>query len=69
MDIHPEAEFGKGILMDHGTGIVVGQTARIGNNVSMLQNVTLGGDAQLDSLHITVPCRACDAAPRFDEQS
>ena len=43
MDIHPQAKFGKGILMDHGTGIVVGQTAEIGNNVSILQNVTLGG--------------------------
>ncbi len=43
MDIHPQAKFGKGILMDHGTGIVIGQTAEIGNNVSILQNVTLGG--------------------------
>ena len=45
MDIHPQAKFGKGILMDHGTGIVIGQTAEIGNNVSILQNVTLGGKA------------------------
>lgn len=45
MDIHPQAKFGKGILMDHGTGIVVGQTAVVGNNVSILQNVTLGGEA------------------------
>ena len=44
MDIHPQAKFGKGILMDHGTGIVIGQTAEIGNNVSILQNVTLGGE-------------------------
>lgn len=43
MDIHPQAKFGKGILMDHGNGIVIGQTAAIGNNVSILQNVTLGG--------------------------
>ena len=43
MDIHPQAKFGKGILMDHGNGIVIGQTASIGNNVSILQNVTLGG--------------------------
>lgn len=43
MDIHPQAKMGKGILMDHGTGIVIGQTAEIGNNVSILQNVTLGG--------------------------
>lgn len=48
MDIHPQAKFGKGILMDHGTGIVIGQTAEIGNNVSILQNVTLGGTGKGD---------------------
>lgn len=50
MDIHPQAKFGKGILMDHGTGIVVGQTAVVGNNVSILQNVTLGGEPSHRSL-------------------
>jgi hypothetical protein len=34
---------GKGILLDHGTGVVIGETAVIGNNVSLMQNVTLGG--------------------------
>lgn len=43
VDIHPAATVGKGILIDHGTGIVIGETARIGNDVSILQNVTLGG--------------------------
>lgn len=43
IDIHPAARFGKGIFMDHGTGIVIGETAVIGDNVSMLHNVTLGG--------------------------
>ncbi len=43
MDVHPAATIGSGILIDHGTGIVIGETARIGDNVSILQNVTLGG--------------------------
>jgi serine O-acetyltransferase len=43
MDIHPAARIGRGILIDHATGIVIGETTVIGNDVSMLQNVTLGG--------------------------
>lgn len=43
VDIHPAARIGKGILMDHATGVVVGETAVIGDNVSMLHQVTLGG--------------------------
>jgi serine O-acetyltransferase len=42
-DIHPAAPFGKGLFLDHATGFVVGQTAAIGDNVSMLHGVTLGG--------------------------
>ena len=42
-DIHPAARIGKGIFLDHATGLVVGATAVIGDNVSMLQDVTLGG--------------------------
>ena len=42
-DIHPAARIGKGIFLDHATGLVVGATAAIGDNVSMLQDVTLGG--------------------------
>ncbi len=42
-DIHPAAKIGKGIFLDHATGLVVGATAVIGDNVSILQNVTLGG--------------------------
>ncbi|KAL6990645.1 Diamine acetyltransferase 1 [Sarracenia purpurea var. burkii] len=42
VDIHPGAKIGSGILIDHGTGIVIGETAVIGNNVSILHNVTLG---------------------------
>ncbi|XP_057841916.2 serine acetyltransferase 2 isoform X2 [Cryptomeria japonica] len=43
VDMHPAARIGKGILLDHGTGIVIGETAVIGDRVSMLQGVTLGG--------------------------
>lgn len=43
IDIHPAAKIGKGIFMDHGTGIVIGETAIIGDDVSMLHGVTLGG--------------------------
>lgn len=43
VDIHPGARVGQGILLDHATGLVVGETAVIGNNVSILHNVTLGG--------------------------
>ncbi len=43
VDIHPAARIGKGILIDHGTSVVIGETAVIGNDVSMLHEVTLGG--------------------------
>lgn len=42
-DIHPAARFGKGIFLDHATGFVVGETAIVEDNVSILHNVTLGG--------------------------
>lgn len=42
-DIDPATKMGKGIFLDHATGIVIGRTATIGDNVSILQNVTLGG--------------------------
>lgn len=43
VDIHPAAKIGKGILMDHATSVVIGETAFVGDNVSMLHEVTLGG--------------------------
>ncbi len=43
VDIHPAARFGHGVMLDHGSGLVVGETAVIGNRVSILQCVTLGG--------------------------
>ncbi len=43
VDIHPAATIGSGILVDHATGLVIGETAVVGDNVSMLHEVTLGG--------------------------
>jgi serine O-acetyltransferase len=43
VDIHPAAVIGKGVFVDHGTGIVIGETATVGDDVSMLHGVTLGG--------------------------
>ncbi|KAJ8599746.1 hypothetical protein CTAYLR_003428 [Chrysophaeum taylorii] len=43
VDIHPAAELGGGLLMDHATGIVIGETARVGANCTILHSVTLGG--------------------------
>lgn len=43
VDIHPAAKIGVGIFFDHGTGIVIGETAVVGDDVSMLHGVTLGG--------------------------
>lgn len=42
-DIHPGATIGKGFFIDHATGVVIGETAEIGDNVSIYQGVTLGG--------------------------
>ena len=43
VDIHPAAQLGAGLFFDHGTGIVIGETAVVGDEVSMLHAVTLGG--------------------------
>jgi serine O-acetyltransferase len=43
IDINPAAEIGRGIMIDHGTGVVIGETAVVGDGVSMLHGVTLGG--------------------------
>ncbi|XP_060199620.1 serine acetyltransferase 1, chloroplastic-like [Lycium barbarum] len=47
VDIHPGAKIGGGILLDHATGVVIGETAVIGENVSILHNVTLGGTGKV----------------------
>ena len=43
IDIHPNARFGKGVFIDHATGVVIGETTVVEDNVSILQSVTLGG--------------------------
>jgi serine O-acetyltransferase len=43
IEIHPAARIGDGLFIDHGTGVVVGETAEIGNDVTLYQGVTLGG--------------------------
>lgn len=43
VEIHPGAVIGKGVFIDHGAGVVIGETAEIGNNVTLYQGVTLGG--------------------------
>ena len=43
LDIHPAARIGSGVFIDHGTGIVIGETATVGDDVSLLHGVTLGG--------------------------
>lgn len=43
IEIHPGAKIGHGIFMDHGMGVVIGETSEIGNNVTLFQGVTLGG--------------------------
>lgn len=48
VDIHPAAKIGQGIMLDHATGIVVGETASIGDNTSILHSVTLGGSGKED---------------------
>ncbi|HEX4297787.1 MAG TPA: serine O-acetyltransferase, partial [Devosia sp.] len=48
VDINPAARIGKGLMLDHATGFVVGETAVIGDNCSILQGVTLGGTGKAD---------------------
>jgi len=43
IEIHPAAKIGRGFFIDHGMGVVIGETTEIGNNVTLYQGVTLGG--------------------------
>jgi serine O-acetyltransferase len=47
VDIHPAAKIGKGILVDHATGIVIGETSVLYDNISIMQGVTLGGTGKV----------------------
>ena len=57
VDINPAVKLGRGVFMDHATGVVIGETAVIGDNVSILQNVTLGGTGKTGG----------DRHPKIDE--
>lgn len=48
VDIHPAARIGRGVMIDHAHSIVIGETAVVGDNVSMLHSVTLGGTGKQD---------------------
>lgn len=55
IEIHPGAKIGKGIFIDHGAGVVIGETAQIGDNVTVFQGVTLGGTGkELGKRHPTI---------------
>lgn len=55
IEIHPGAEIGKDFFIDHGSGTVIGETARIGDNVTIYQNVSLGGTSlKQEKRHPTV---------------
>jgi serine O-acetyltransferase len=43
VEIHPAARIGRGLFIDHGSGVVIGETAEVGDHVTMYQGVTLGG--------------------------
>ena len=43
IEIHPAAKIGKGLVIDHGMGVIIGETAELGDNVTLYQGVTLGG--------------------------
>jgi len=46
IEIHPAVKIGNGLFIDHGMGVVIGETTEIGNNVTIFQNATLGGTSQ-----------------------
>ena len=55
IEIHPGAKIGKGLFIDHGAGVVIGETTEIGDNCTLYQNVTLGGTGKdLGTRHPTL---------------
>ena len=46
IEIHPGAQIGKGLFIDHGTGVIIGETTIIGDNCTLYQGVTLGGNGK-----------------------
>jgi serine O-acetyltransferase len=59
IEIHPGARIGEGVFIDHGMGVVIGETSSVGNNVTMYQGVTLGGTGkERGKRHPTVEANA-----------
>lgn len=57
IEIHPGAKIGKGVFIDHGMAVVIGETCEIGDNVTIYQGVTLGGTGKdMGKRHPTVGC-------------
>src|SRR5919197_1765471 len=57
IEIHPAAKLGPGLFIDHGMGVVIGETAEVGQNVTLYQGVTLGGTGfATGKRHPTVEC-------------
>ncbi|WP_310602926.1 serine O-acetyltransferase EpsC [Anaerosporobacter sp.] len=55
IEIHPGATIGKGLFIDHGNGVIIGETAVVGNNVTLYQGVTLGGTGkEIGKRHPTI---------------
>ncbi len=62
IEIHPEATIGKGLFIDHGTGVVIGQTAIIEDNVTIYHGVTLGGVGRSDQKGVKRHPTICEGA-------
>lgn len=60
IDIHPGAQIGRRLFIDHGTGVVVGETAIIGNEVKLYQGVTLGALSTRRGAALQAPANPCD---------
>lgn len=54
IEIHPQAQIGKNVFIDHGMGVVIGQTAVIGDDCTIFHGVTLGGKGDGEKRHATV---------------
>lgn len=57
IEIHPGAKIGSGVFIDHGEGVVIGETAEVGNNVVLYQGVTLGGHRERTAANATPQSR------------
>jgi len=66
IDIHPGAEIGEAFFIDHGTGVVIGETARIGKRVRLYQGVTLGAKSFPLDEHGN-PIKGIDRHPKVDD--